>query len=140
MAPVDRTDPSLEVLVEQRREADREVTALLAAQQTVMGFSRSRTPAQAARWLDTPTAEPELVARILLDTSTSQGASLARKRRLPDGAGYQSTWRIGAPDTSGLLIEVSDRSGEPKIDWAALRRQVEKLPAAVAASTNGSGE
>ena len=126
---------TLELLAEQRRENGRETAALLSAQQTVLRFLRSPTPAQAVTWLDTPSAELDLVAKVIVGSHLERGVSMERKRRLPDSAGYLSTWRVADAGQAGWLIQVNDCSGEPKIDWAALQSQLATAPAQVADSS-----
>jgi hypothetical protein len=133
-APVAADSSGLDVLAEQRRESARETAALLEAQQLVLRFLRSPDPAGAVRWLDTPDAELELVAKVIVRSHVDQGVRLERQRRLPGGAGYLSTWRVGDPAAGGWAIQVTDCSGAPRIDWAALRVQLETGPPAVATS------
>jgi hypothetical protein len=124
----------LDVLAEQRRESARQTAALLDAQQVVLRFLRSPDASEAAQWLDTPTAELDLVAKVIVRSPVEQGVRLERQRRLPGGAGYHSTWRVGEPATPGWAIQVNDASGAPRIDWAGLRAQLEAGPPAIATS------
>lgn len=114
---------SLATLAAQRQEAERELRAMLAAQQVVISFLRADSAKAMEAQLDQPQAAavamPSLRASADWKKTASAVPVLLTKRRLPEGAGYTATWQAGA-----LRLQTDDSSGTPKIRWESLHAQL----------------
>lgn len=127
---------SLATLEAQRRQAARELRAMLQAQRVVLGFLEASSPQSMLAFLDAPTA-PAAALQPLMDARKQAAAplpfALKKKRRLPDDEGYTATWQVGP-----WLLETDDRSGVPKIRWEPLQQQLAAHPSASALANTGS--
>lgn len=118
-------DDAIAALAAHKKESARDLKSLLAAQQVVWQFFSAISAEEAGSLLsDAGThALPENGLH-----SPLSGLTLRSKRRLPGEAGTASHWAVTTTRFGELVVEVSDASGQPRLNWAKLAPQLGVAP------------
>jgi hypothetical protein len=120
-------DDALAALAAHKKASARELKSLLASQQTVWRLFAATT-AEAAHPLISEGGQHSPPADGLHTPLT--GVTLRSKRRLPDEAGTASQWNVTTARFGELVVEVTDTTGQPKVNWDKLSLQLGALPPA----------
>lgn len=108
-------------LAEHKKASAREIKSLLASQQVVWQFFATAT-ADAARPLVSPEISAPLPAAGVQTPLTR--LVLRSRHRLPDDSGLASQWSVTTTRFGELVVDVTDTSGQPRINWDKLATQL----------------
>jgi len=118
---MDDDDDALAALAEHKQESARDLRSLLAAQQVVWRFFAATTAREAEPLIagaeSLPLPEQGLASPL-------SSVTLRSKRRLPEDAGTASQWAVTTTRFGELVVEISESSGEARLNWAKLAPQL----------------